>query len=91
MQLYKKIILLLLILGFSGIQFVSFIDDPQHQAEPDPDCFFCMVSQTSICVDHSVNIDFTPDIISYIIEYAYQDPYSHHHFSNISTRAPPFI
>ena len=69
MQLIKRTLLFLLILGFTGIQFVSFIDDPQHHSEPDPDCFFCMVSQTSVCINHAVTIDFTPDLfISLIIK-----------------------
>ena len=91
MQLFKRTLFFLLFIGITGIQFVSLIDDIHHLSEPDPDCFFCMVSQTSVCVNNSVAIDFTPDIISYIIENSFEEPYSHHYFANLSTRAPPFF
>jgi hypothetical protein len=91
MQVIKRTLLFFLIIGFSGIQFVSLIDDVHHLTEPDPDCFFCMVSQTSVCINHSINIDFTPNIITYLIEYSYLEPYSHNNSGNISTRAPPFF
>ena len=91
MKIVKRILLLLLIIGFTGIQLASFIDDPQHHSEPDPDCFFCMVSQTSVCINHIIAIDFTPDVIIYLTENIFLEPCSHQYHTNFSTRAPPFL
>ena len=89
MQLLKRTILILLIVAISGIQFVSLIDDPHHFFEPDPDCFFCMVSQTSVYIHHIITLEFTPNVVIYVTEYNFVEPYSHQYFTNLSTRAPP--
>lgn len=91
MKIVKQIFLVLLIIGFSGIQFASLIDDPQHHAEPDPDCFFCMVSQTSVCINHIITIDFTPDIIVYLTENIFLEPCYPQYLTNFVTRAPPIL
>jgi hypothetical protein len=91
MQLLKRIILVVLIVAFLGIQFVSLIDDPHHFFEPDPDCFFCMVSQTSVYIHHIITLEFSPNVIIYITENKFIEPYSHQYFTNLSTRAPPIV
>jgi hypothetical protein len=91
MQLLKRTIFVVLIIAFSGIQFASFIDDPHHFFEPDPDCFLCMVSQTSVYIHHIITLEFTPDVIIYVSENILIEPYSHQYFTNLSTRAPPLL
>jgi len=91
MIILKRIILILLLIGFSGIQLASLIDDPQHLLEPDPNCPICMASQTSLCINHHITIEFTPDIIIYLTENVFFVLFPHIYYTNLSTRAPPFI
>lgn len=91
MKIVKQILLVLLIIGFSGIQLALYIDDPQHLIEPDPNCPICIASNTSLYINHQVTIEYTPDIIIYLSENSFLEPCSHQYFTNLSTRAPPFI
>jgi hypothetical protein len=91
MRILKQILLILLIIGFVEIQFASLLDDPQHLIEPNPDCFICLVSQTSGYINHHTTIALYPDIIIYLAEKSFLEPYSHQYFANFSSRAPPFL
>ena len=89
MKILLKTIYLLTIAGLIGIQLATIIDDPDHIAEPDPNCPICIASQTRACIDPDISISFTPDIIFYLIETSAYNPYSEYYYSNLSIRAPP--
>ena len=91
MRIFKRILLILLIFGFIEIQFASLLDDPQHLIEPDPDCLICLVSQTSVYINHNTTVVIFPDIIIYLSEGSFLEPCSHQYFANFSSRAPPFL
>jgi hypothetical protein len=70
MRNFNRIILLFVLLGFTGIQFVSLLDDPRHLAEPDPHCPLCLAAKTEVCAAPTVTFSFTPEIILYLIDQA---------------------
>lgn len=82
-------VLTLIIFGFIGIQFAAFIDDPDHIAEPDPDCPICIAAQTSAYLHLTTPTSFNLDILFYLIEKTPLEPHLYNYESNISIRAPP--
>ena len=91
MKILKRILLILLLLGFIEILLASLLNDHQHLIEPDPDCLICLVSQTSVSINHHKTVVFNPDIIFYLSEDSFLEPCSHQYFANFSSRAPPFL
>jgi hypothetical protein len=91
MTIPRLIIFILLIIGFSGIQFALFIDDPHHLIEPDPDCFICIASHSSIDINPQITIEFTPNIISYLHDISSPKPYFQIFNIPFFTRAPPYF
>jgi hypothetical protein len=89
MKLISKALVFIALAGLIGIQFAAVIDDPQHLAEPDPDCPICLAANTQICIPPHVSISYTPDIIFYLIEKASFDQQKEAYLSILSIRAPP--
>jgi len=89
MKILLKTIYLLTVAGLIGIQLATIIDDPDHIAEPDPNCPICIAANTPVCIDTDITISFNPDIIFYLIETSSNNPYSEYYYLNLSIRAPP--
>ncbi len=88
----KRVTLVLayiILFGIIGIQFAAIIDDPQHLAEPDPNCPICLAAQTQVYITPQVSISFTPDIIVYLTDNAPGNPENENHLTSITIRAPP--
>jgi hypothetical protein len=90
MRSVNRIIVLFLLLGFTGIQLVSLLDDPQHLTEPDPDCPLCLAAKTEVCTAPSVAISFTPEIILFLTDQTPFDQGNGEVVLYIPIRAPPY-
>ena len=89
MNFLAKILIHLALAGLIGIQFAAIIDDPQHLAEPDPNCPICLAANTQVCIPPHVSISFTPDVVFFITEKSPKDLQKEAYLEIISIRAPP--
>jgi hypothetical protein len=91
MKIPKKVLILLIITGFTGLQFATFLDDPKHLSEPDPDCPLCLAAQNPLYITQDIIITYTPAIILYLLIATPVNPYTNNYISTYCSRAPPLI
>ena len=73
------------------LQFATFFDDPEHFANPDPECPICQFHSTQVLLTFIPDYCSSPDIVIQIIDIATEDYYLNPEFSIDSIRAPPFV
>jgi hypothetical protein len=84
-----SLLLFILLTGIIGIGLIIILDDPDHIADPDPNCPLCLAAQTNFIF--SPNILFFPLIqfLSYLIYFTYKNNYPDAILIVFSSRAPP--
>ena len=89
MKLKKTIIVLIAVIGLTGIRLAVLIDDPEHLVAPDPDCPICQAYQSQVLLVSDVNPISPSTLLLYLNEHAPIDLYSNPLQPILSIRAPP--
>ncbi|MCK4558142.1 MAG: hypothetical protein KAV45_00055 [Calditrichia bacterium] len=89
MRLKSNIIVLIVIIGLTGIRLAILIDDPEHLIVPDPDCPICQAYQSQVLLVSNADLTSLSTLLLYFKEQTTIDSYSHPVDPILSIRAPP--
>jgi hypothetical protein len=90
MNLKKTIIVIVAVVGLTGIRLATLIDDPQHLITPDPDCPICQAYQSQVLLITESNLTTPSTLQVYLNEQSPVNPNSDIFHPILSIRAPPF-
>jgi len=89
MKFQRPALLFVLVACFFFVQFASFIDEPEHYFQPDPDCPYCLMAKTPLDINPVHCFNLIPDIVFYLHDSPPPQPINNRYATVIAIRAPP--
>ena len=91
MKLRSILVVLIAILGLTGIRLAMLIDDPEHLLVPDPDCPICQAYQSQVLLVSEADLTSPAILLTYLNDRAPIKNHSNPILPILSIRAPPIF